>query len=143
MIPARISLVTIGAHDLAALRAFYASLGWKEAPISQPGIAFFETGGAVLAIFPLDALAIDAHVPPPVKRESFRGVTTAINVAHRVDVDAAIAVARAAHAQILKEPYDADWGGRSSYFADPEGNVWEVAWMPGSSFDERGALILP
>jgi predicted enzyme related to lactoylglutathione lyase len=50
---------------------------------------------------------------------------------------------RAAGGSIVKEPIDAVWGGRSAYFADPEGNLWEVAWMPGSSFDERGGLILP
>lgn len=143
MIPARVSLITIGAHDLASLRAFYASLGWKESGISQDGFAAFETGGAVLALFPFDDLAADACVPPPVRRESFRGVTLAINVAKAADVDAAIAAARNAGAQILKEPTDADWGGRTAYFADPEGNLWEVAWMPGSSFDERGGLMLP
>lgn len=143
MIPARISLVTLGAIDLDALRAFYRRLGWKEAAISQEGFAAFETGGGILALYPLDALTEDAGLPPAVRRESFRGVTLAANVSARDAVDAAIAAARAAGAKILKEPRDADWGGRSGYFADPEGNVWEVAWMPGSSFDERGALVLP
>lgn len=142
MIPSRLSLVTIGAHDLAALRAFYAALGWKEA-ISTEDFAAFDTGGGKLSLYPLDSLAREAHVPPPVKRESFRGVTLAINVERAEEVDAAIAAARKAKAQILREPADMQWGGRSAYFADPEGNVWEVAWMPGSSFDERGALILP
>ena len=50
---------------------------------------------------------------------------------------------REAGAQVLAEPTDRDWGGRSAYFADPEGNAWEVAWVPGSTFDERGALIWP
>lgn len=143
MIPPRVSLITIGAHDIATLRQFYAALGWKESPISQEGFAAFETGGGVLALYPFDDLAADACVPPPVRRESFRGVTLAINVASGPEVDAAIADARAAGAQILKEPTDADWGGRTAYFADPEGNIWEIAWMPGSHFDERGALILP
>lgn len=143
MIPARISIATIGAHDLPALRAFYNALGWKESPISQDSFVAFETGGGVLTLYGLDHLAEEAHVPPPVKRESFRGITLAVNVEHREDVDAALSTAREAGAQILREPSDADWGGRSCYFADPEGNVWEIAWMPGSSFDDRGALILP
>ncbi|MGH2831129.1 MAG: VOC family protein [Actinomycetota bacterium] len=137
------SLVTIGAHDLQSLRRFYAALGWKESPGSQPGWAAFQTGGAILSLFPFEELAADAEIPPPVRRESFRGVTLAVNVDHPADVDAAITDARRAGGQILKEPCDAEWGGRSAYFADPEGNVWEVAWLPGSSFDERGALILP
>ncbi|GAC1411323.1 MAG: VOC family protein [Actinomycetota bacterium] len=143
MIPPRISIVTIGAHDLPALRAFYNGLGWKESPISQDSFVAFETGGGVLTLYGLEALAEDAHVPPPVKRESFRGITLAVNVERREDVDTSLARARDAGAQILKEPVDAEWGGRSAYFADPEGNVWEVAWMPGSAFDNRGGLILP
>lgn len=143
MIPSRISLVTIGAHDLASLRRFYAALGWKESPISNEHFAAFETGGGVLALYPFDDLAADACIPPPVRRESFRGVTLAVNVSSAVEVDEAIVTVREAGAQILKEPTDADWGGRTAYFADPEGNIWEVAWMPGSSFDDRGTLILP
>lgn len=128
---------------MSLLRSFYSRLGWKEAPLSQDDWACFHTGGALLAIWPLEPLALDAHVPPPVPRQSFRGVTLAVNVERREDVDAAIATARAAGAQICREPADAEWGGRSAYFSDPEGNMWEVAWMPGSAFDERGALILP
>ncbi len=31
-LPQVLSIVTIGAHDLAALRAFYRAVGWEEAP---------------------------------------------------------------------------------------------------------------
>ena len=41
---------------------------------------------------------------------------------------------------MIMEPVDRDWGGRSGYFADPEGNRWEVAWAPGMEFDDRGAV---
>jgi hypothetical protein len=61
----------------------------------------------------------------------------------REGVDQAVEAARSAGATILKEPVDAEWGGRSGYFADPEGNAWEVAWLPGASFDDRGGLIPP
>jgi hypothetical protein len=44
---------------------------------------------------------------------------------------------------VLADPVDRDWGGASAYFADPEGNTWEVAWLPDGQFDERGALIWP
>jgi len=30
----------------------------------------------------------------------------------------------------VKEPQDVFWGGYSSYFADPDGFLWEVAWNP-------------
>ncbi len=143
MIPARVSIVTLGVRDLASMRAFYRSLGWHEG-ISTEGFAAFKTGGAMLALFPLDELARDANVAaPPGESGGFKGVTLALNVEEKAQVDEVIAEVRAAGGRVAKEPIDADWGGRSAYFSDPEGNLWEVAWMPGSSFDERGSLILP
>lgn len=142
MIPARISIVTLGVRDLASMRAFYSGLGWEEG-ISTEGFAAFKTGGAVLALFPLDELARDANSVVPPGEGGFRGVTLALNVEEKGRVDEVVGTVRAAGGRIVKEPIDADWGGRSAYFADPEGNLWEVAWMPGSSFDERGGLILP
>ena len=112
--------------------------------ISSEGFAAFKTGGAVLALFPLDDLARDANTAaPPAESGGFKGVTLALNVEEKAQVDEVIAEVRAAGGRIAKEPIDADWGGRSAYFSDPEGNLWEVAWMPGSSFDERGGLVLP
>jgi uncharacterized protein len=32
--------------------------------------------------------------------------------------------------RIVKPATDAEWGGRSGYFADSEGFLWEVAWNP-------------
>lgn len=142
MIPARISIVTLGVRDLASMRAFYRGLGWEEG-VSTEGFAAFKTGGAVLALFPLDELARDANSVVPPGEGGFRGVTLALNVEEKGRVDEVVGAIRAAGGRIVKEPIDADWGGRSAYFSDPEGNLWEVAWMPGSSFDERGGLILP
>ena len=141
-VPARVSFVTIGAHDLAALRAFYAGLGWREA-ISTDGFAALETGGAILGLFPIEELIADTKLDVSTERPAFRGVTLAINVESADRVDETLDNARDAGATILKEGTTAEWGGRSGYFADPEGNVWEVAWMPGSWFDPGGGLVLP
>ena len=142
MIPARVSIVTLGARDVERLRAFYDRLGWKALITADDGFTAYDTGGAIFTLWPLDSLAGDAGLEPD-PPSTFRGVTLAVNVAAASEVDASTQTARGAGATILKEPRDESWGGRSSYFADPEGNVWEVAWMPGSSFDDRGALILP
>ena len=142
MIPARISIVTIGARDVDALATFYERLGWTVAASADDGFRAFATGGGVLTLYPLEALAQLANLDPPADA-GYRGVTLAVNVEQGPLVDEAIQTARDAGATILAEPEDQDWGGRTGTFADPEGNVWEVAWMPGSSFDERGALILP
>ena len=140
MIPARVSIVTLGVRDFQSMRAFYEGLGWRNMNPGLPDFASFDTGGAILALYPHDLLAHDARVPGD-ERPSFRGVALAMNVERRELVDAVIDELRAAGARITKEPEDAEWGGRSAYWADPEGNAWEVAWAPGTSFDERGALV--
>jgi uncharacterized protein len=143
VIPARLSIVTLGARDVQALAVFYQRLGWELAASADDGFHAFATGGGVLTLYPLEALARLANLDVPADEAGYRGVTLAVNVEENGMVDDAIQTARDAGATILAEPEDQDWGGRTGTFADPEGNVWEVAWMPGSSFDDRGALVLP
>lgn len=141
MIPARTTVITLGAHDMSAMRAFYRGLGWREKADSSDEFASFLTSGTILALFPFEHLAKDARVEPSDIGTRFRGVTIAINVESRELVDSTIAELRAVGARITKEPEDAVWGGRSAYFADPEGNAWEVVWAPGTSFDADGNFI--
>ena len=142
MIPRRLSVVTLGAYDVPALRAFYESLGWQSSTPGGDEFAAFPLGGAVFTIYRMDLLAGESHSPAPPK-DVFRGVTLAVNVEREEMVAEAIDAARAAGAEIRAEPVKRDWGGVSAYFADPEGNVWEVAWLPQGTFDERGALVWP
>ena len=139
-IPARLSIVTIGARDLPALRRFYRALGWAEQTMSDDGYATFILGGVMLALYPLDKLAEEA-APTDERPSGWSGITLACNVDTRDAVDAAFAVAVAAGARVVGEPTDRFWGGRSAYIADPEGHRWEIAWAAGAVFDERGALV--
>jgi catechol 2,3-dioxygenase-like lactoylglutathione lyase family enzyme len=141
-IPPRLSIVTVGARDVRALRSFYEGL-FGPSPSGEGGdFARFELGGATLALFSTEALAEEAGQPPP-GENAFRGFTLAVNVEREELVDEVMEEVRAAGGRILTEPVTREWGGRSGYWADPEGNVWEVAWVPGASFDERGAFVWP
>ena len=148
MIPARLSLVTVGARDVQSLRAFYERLGW-ETRSEADDFAAFPLGGAVLALYDLGKLAAEAggndltNAAAQADPGAFKGFTLAITVDRIEQVDEAIAAAGEAGATVLAEPVTREWGGRSGYFADPEGNAWEVAWLPGAEFDERGGLIWP
>jgi hypothetical protein len=142
-VPARVSLVTLGASDVARSTAFYAALGWRLSAASVEGdVSFFRTAGAVLSIYGADALAADARQDAP-PGGGFRGMALAINVATREDVDAALATALAAGGTILKRAEVAFWGGYSGYFADPDGHAWEVAHNPGFPLDADDLPVLP
>ena len=137
VIPARMTVVTLGVHDMPAMRAFYRNLGWREEKTSSDTFASFLLEGAILALFPFEELARDGRVQASDVGTTFRGITLAINVETKELVDSTIVELRAKGAEITKEPEDASWGGRSAYFADPEGNLWEIAWAPGA-FDAEG-----
>jgi hypothetical protein len=135
-----ISIITLGVDNLKRSVAFYADgLGLPFAEDFDPdedGIAFFEVGpGLRLALYPWDKLAEDAQQPPD--GEGFRGVTLAHNVRRRDRVDAVIAEAADAGAEIVKEPEEVFWGGYSGYFADPDGHLWEVAFNPYDEIAEE------
>jgi hypothetical protein len=132
VVPARLTVVTLGARDLARLRDFYRGLGWSLA-VDLDGFAAFQTQGAVLALFPLDELAADGRVTAAAPERGMRGFSVSINVDRREQVDETTAAVRQAGGRVTKEPLDAEWGGRSAYFADPEDNFWEIAWVPPDS----------
>lgn len=138
-LPARLTVVTLGARDLPKLRGFYSGLGWPEVPGSGDGWVGFLLGGALLALYPLDELAAEAAPNLPTS-DGFSGITLACNVDSPEQVDAAFAAAVDSGATPVAEPTTRDWGGRSAYFADPEGNRWEIAWASSPRFDDRGAL---
>ena len=139
-LPARLTVVTLGARDLASLRRFYAGLGWTQVEGSDDNWAGLLLGGVLLALFPLDELADEAAADVS-SGAGFSGVTLACNVDSAEQVDEAFAAALDAGATPVAEPMTRDWGGRSGYIADPEGNRWEIAWAPGAVFDEQGALV--
>ncbi|HWS03261.1 MAG TPA: VOC family protein [Gammaproteobacteria bacterium] len=137
----RISLITLGVHDLQKSTAFFKCLGWHSSVKAATGVAFFQCGSIVVSLFPLADLAKDAGVSPA--RSGFGGFAIAYNTRRREDVDTTLAEAAAAGAQIIKPAQDAFWGGYSGYFRDLDGHLWEVAWNPGFPLDERGAIQLP
>jgi hypothetical protein len=130
--PPLANIITLGVHDLARERGFYQQLGWPIVLDSDDFIVF-ELRGALLALFPLDQLARDAHTQAAPSIPGIRA-SVIISVEQAAQVDELAAHARAAGATLTKEPTDAEFfEGRDAYFADPEGNYWEIAWSEGSN----------
>src|SRR5262249_2212595 len=125
----RLNFVTLGVSDISKARHFYEQgLGWKPSRASQGDIVFFQLGGIVFALYPRHLLAEDATVDAT--GSGFRGFTLAHNVRNKEDVAEVLKAAEAAGATMVKPAQDVFWGGHSGYFADPDGNLWEVGWNP-------------
>lgn len=136
-VPNRISIITLGVADLQRSTAFYESLGWTNSA-KAPSIAFFEMQGSTLGLYEWSALADDAKVPA--ESSGFRGVALAMNVGSTDEVDEVFAEWVAAGATPMVEPHTAFWGGYSSYVADLDGHLWEVAYNPYATIDADGRL---
>ncbi len=133
----RLTAVTLGVDDLKRACAFYEAIGWRPHQVVEGEVAFFGAKGWVLCLYP--GLAADAGV------ESQPGqgrMAVAHNVRDKAEVDARLAEAEAAGGRITRPAHDADWGGRSGYFADPDGHLWEVAWNPFWPMDADGRVTL-
>jgi hypothetical protein len=121
------NVVTLGVQDYAAQRDFYRRLGWPQA-LDSDDFAVFELRGALLALFPVDKLAVDARAQPAAAQSGIR-CSIIINVDAPAEVDEWVDRARRAGATVTKEPVDGEFFvGRDAYFSDPEDNFWEVAW---------------
>jgi catechol 2,3-dioxygenase-like lactoylglutathione lyase family enzyme len=128
----RLTVITLGVSDIRASIAFYGALGFaRRLKATGEAVAFFDTGGPVLGLFPWDQLAADATLPDTPRPSSFRGITLAWNCRLREEVDAVLAFAVGRGATLLKAAHETDYGGYSGYFADPDGHPWEVVVAPG------------
>jgi uncharacterized protein len=135
----RLSLVTLGVSDLARSRAFYQALGWRTGAAPADDVVFFQSGGMVLALWGRAQLAEDSAVADS---GGWGGITLAHNVRSPEEVDAVIGEARAAGAEIAREPAATFWGGYSAIFVDPDGHPWEVAHNPHWRITPEGDTLL-
>lgn len=131
----RITVVTVGVDDLERSVRFYRDgLGLQtEGIIGKEfefgAVAFFDLqSGLKLALWPRKSLAQDCGLA--LGQPSATEFSLGHNVASKVEVDAAMAQAKAAGATIVKEAQDTFWGGYAGYFQDPDQHLWEVVWNP-------------
>jgi predicted lactoylglutathione lyase len=135
-----VSLVTLGVADYERAKAFYQALGWKAA-LDIEETAFFAANGVVVVLWARDKLAADTGVNDDGAR--WGGITLAHNVGSRDEVHAVVDAARAAGADVAREPAETFYGGYAGVFRDLDGHAWEVAHNPGFGLDDGGSVILP
>jgi uncharacterized protein len=138
----RLSLITLGVHDVARAQMFYEKLGWhldggQDDDVDH--VAFFQTGGIIFALWDRTKLARDSGV---VDSGGWGGVTLAHNVRSPAEVDEVLEEARSAGGTIARAGAPTFWGGYSGLFIDPDGHPWEVAHNPGWTVHDDGRTTL-
>ena len=122
----RVSAIVLGVEDVDRARAFYVDgLGCK---VDQEAPGFVRCnlgdGSSMLALHEWGAAAEDAGVPP--EGSGFRGASFHFIIDSRQAVDEMMQAAQDAGGSVVKAAADAEWGGYSGYFSDPDGHLWKV-----------------
>ena len=141
---ARLTMITLGVSNMRASIAFYEALGFvRKFHATGEAVAFFETGGTAIGLFPWDQLAQDVTLPDHPRPQAFRGMTLAWNCQSAEEVDGVLDFAISKGASLLKPPHKTEYGGYSGYFADPDNHPWEVVVAPGIEVSEDRRIHLP
>ncbi|MGY0036613.1 VOC family protein [Pedobacter sp. NJ-S-72] len=126
MMEQRISVLTLGANDLQAMKKFYEeNLGWKPV-VENKDIVFYQMNGFLFSIGKRKDLA--DFIGVPTEGRGFRAVTIGYNVPTAQEVTVIYEKLKAKGVKILKAPTIPPFGGLFFYFEDIEGNIIEVAY---------------
>lgn len=134
------TIITVGVLDLVMMTKFYEEqFGWTKTSASNDNVSFFHLNGILLSLYPREKLAADAGVTSD--GTGFNAFTLAYCTRTKQEVDDFIANLKSKGVKIVKAPEEAFWGGYSSYVADPEGNLWEIAYNPFLEIDDAGNAV--
>ena len=121
---AQIEVITLFVEDVEAAKAFYVDVLGTE-------VIFGDEASAVVK---LENLMINllqvANAPELVEPAKVGGSTGGARALYTIkvdDTDAAYEELTSRGATFLNGPIDRPWGRRTAAFADPAGNVWEIA----------------
>jgi lactoylglutathione lyase len=120
----KISAVVIIVKDFARCETFYRDTLGLEVVDRNPGFVAFKMADQDFALSELSDAAqwISEEAIEPSKVGACRMVLCA-----DIDnVDAAYADLKAKGVNCIKPPEDQPYGLRTAYFADPEGNIWQI-----------------
>lgn len=125
----RITIITLGVNDLDTSIDFYENkFGWERSEMSNKDIVFYRLNGFYISLYSKTGLAKDATVEAT--GSGFKGFTLSYNTASEKEVDDLFYILKNKGVRIVKEPEKVFWGGYSSYIADPDDNLWEIAFNP-------------
>ncbi|WP_051939220.1 VOC family protein [Phaeacidiphilus oryzae] len=119
-----VALINLFVADLDAARAFYRRVFGRPVEFEDDRSTAFRFGEVLVNL--LDESAAPGVIAPAVVAAPGGGSRFALAMTVP-DVDAACAELRTRGVELLNGPVDHPWGMRTAAFADPDGNVWEIA----------------
>ena len=122
-----IGAVTLYVPDLGEARKFYADAFGLDAQPLDDNTAMLRLGS--IYVF-LGRSATAARPVPEVLKQAGKGAGQFAIIVD--DVDAVCAEITGRGVQLITGPADRDWGMRTATFADPGGNIWEIAQQVAS-----------
>ena len=120
----RVAATVLFVQDLAACVAFYRDTLGLQVTESTPELASFHMENVYFLLLQTSTAARMVSEEPLAL--STTGGPRGYLAAGVEDIDAAYETLRAKGVTFLRPPTDQPWGLRTAYFADPEGNLWEI-----------------
>jgi len=124
----QINAITICAKDVQSLKRFYSQiLEWRILAQSDQ-VIMFRLNNTVLTVCAIEIFEEYSGMQPVNSTEKPFYLTVNLDSPKRVDQT--LQKLAALSVDIIRMPKKAFWGGYSGFFADPEGNRWEVCYNP-------------
>ncbi len=120
----KLMAMVVFVQDLATCTTFYRDVIGLEVTDSDPHSAGFSLGGQYFLLLEISAAADMVREEPLALR--INGGPRGFLAVAVENVDATYETLKAKGATMLRPPADQSWGLRTAYFADPEGNLWEI-----------------
>ena len=119
-----IAATVLFVKDVAKCMTFYRDTLGLEVTESDPEHAAVQMENVYFLLLEISAAA---HMISEEELElKIEGGPRGLLAAGVEDVDAAYEALKARGVAFLRPPTDQPWGLRTAYFADPEGNIWEI-----------------
>ena len=120
----RIDATVLFVRDLARCLTFYRDTLGLEVQESDPDSVSFQMENVYFLLLEVSAAA--RMISEGALELKIEGGPRGLLAAGVEDVDAAYEALKAKGVTFLRPPTDQPWGLRTAYFADPEGNLWEI-----------------
>jgi len=122
----KIQWIIIIANDVKKLKEFYSEkLRFRIVrEVVEDGFVQFQLGKQFFALF--DKNKVAEILGPEFVTDDFKKAKTIYSFSEPENFDEQYETLKSQGVEFIKEPAVQPWGQKTAYFADPEGNIWEI-----------------